>query len=444
MRRTSDPVHDSPPREAMRRALSAMLRRTQDGHRLMAVVYGDAGHGKTTLLDGFAADATDMGSVVVRLVGGALDREIPYAGVHSLLTRNFDLLGSADTPAERLLWRMVTDFSPPSSALTMCSAVSDWLDCVSSAPVVICVDDADRLDEDSLRVLAYAASRQRSGYVTVVCTATDQVPLLQRVHAGEFTLDDLDADASRALVAQAGLPATLTSTVLHRLGGNPLALGHASRVLVETMSPTSTQTLDEMPIALRLRAYTDERLHALAASSQHLLEAVAVSGETDLQVLGTWVETAALGPLDSLLRDVESSGLVEADELSVRWRRPWMAESVNSQCSAPRRRRLQAQLPRPDPNRSRHRTVRAPHHDVSLTDAERRVATVVAFGGSNREAATRLHVSEKKIETHLQHIYRKIGVRSRTQLAARLLPLLIDADGPGTKSWDADEIVDRR
>jgi DNA-binding CsgD family transcriptional regulator len=428
MRLTSDTTaHDADGRESVRHAMTRMLERTHDGHRLMALVYGDAGHGKSTMLDKLVADAKAMGSVVVPLVGDALNREIPYAGVHSLLTRNFDLLGSPQTPAERLLRRMVTDFSPPSSALTMCSAVSDWIDCLSSAPIVICVDDADHMDEDSLRVLAYAASRHQGGYVTVVCTATNRVPLLERVGAAQFTLDDLNAQAANALLAKSGLPTHLAPILLDRLGGNPLALEHASSVLVDQVPSSSPHTLDVVPVAIRLCSYIDERLQALPPSSGHFLEAIAVSKQRNLEMLDAWAATAALGSLDALVRDAESSGLVEADNECVRWRRPWMAESLNARCSVARRRRLQAQLTSPEPSRPRSTSGLGRPGATSLTDAELRVASIVTYGGTNREAAERLHVSEKTIETHLQHIYRKLEVRSRTQLAARLFPLLDEA-----------------
>ena len=57
-----------------------------------------------------------------------------------------------------------------------------------------------------------------------------------------------------------------------------------------------------------------------------------------------------------------------------------------------------------------------------LTPQELQVAVVVAEGATNREAAAQLFVSPKTIETHLSHIYRKLGVRSRTELARTLRP----------------------
>jgi DNA-binding CsgD family transcriptional regulator len=62
---------------------------------------------------------------------------------------------------------------------------------------------------------------------------------------------------------------------------------------------------------------------------------------------------------------------------------------------------------------------RGPRSDT-LTATEARVAELVARGRTNREVAALLVVSERTVETHLTHVYRKLGVRSRTELARRL------------------------
>lgn len=66
----------------------------------------------------------------------------------------------------------------------------------------------------------------------------------------------------------------------------------------------------------------------------------------------------------------------------------------------------------------------------SLTPQERAVAELVAEGTSNREAADALFVSIKTIEYHLGNIYRKLGIRSRSQLASRLGPSSPSAETP--------------
>jgi DNA-binding CsgD family transcriptional regulator len=55
-----------------------------------------------------------------------------------------------------------------------------------------------------------------------------------------------------------------------------------------------------------------------------------------------------------------------------------------------------------------------------LTPAERRVASLVAAGRTNREVAAGLFLGERTVASHLNHIYAKLGVRSRTELALRL------------------------
>jgi DNA-binding CsgD family transcriptional regulator len=55
----------------------------------------------------------------------------------------------------------------------------------------------------------------------------------------------------------------------------------------------------------------------------------------------------------------------------------------------------------------------------ALTPQEETVAELVAAGLANREVAARLYVSPKTVQYHLTRIYAKLGVRSRTELAAR-------------------------
>jgi DNA-binding CsgD family transcriptional regulator len=56
-----------------------------------------------------------------------------------------------------------------------------------------------------------------------------------------------------------------------------------------------------------------------------------------------------------------------------------------------------------------------------LTSTERRVAGLIAHGQTNREIASAMFVTENTVQTHLRHIFQKLGVRSRTELAAQFL-----------------------
>lgn len=61
---------------------------------------------------------------------------------------------------------------------------------------------------------------------------------------------------------------------------------------------------------------------------------------------------------------------------------------------------------------------RAPSKAAGLTPQETTIALVVAEGVTNAEAAARLFLSPKTIEYHLSSVYRKLGIKSRNQLAA--------------------------
>jgi DNA-binding CsgD family transcriptional regulator len=72
---------------------------------------------------------------------------------------------------------------------------------------------------------------------------------------------------------------------------------------------------------------------------------------------------------------------------------------------------------------------RGPGRSVDgLTPAELRVGRLVARGATNQEVARQLFVSIRAVEAHLTNIYRKLGIRSRTELAIRLSS--VDSESP--------------
>jgi len=64
---------------------------------------------------------------------------------------------------------------------------------------------------------------------------------------------------------------------------------------------------------------------------------------------------------------------------------------------------------------------RRPSGPDALTTREREVADLVATGLANKEVAARLHVSLRTVEATLSKVYAKLGIRSRTELAARIV-----------------------
>ncbi len=56
---------------------------------------------------------------------------------------------------------------------------------------------------------------------------------------------------------------------------------------------------------------------------------------------------------------------------------------------------------------------------VELTARERDILRLIADGQTNKQVAAALHISPETVNTHLQHIYEKLGVSSRTEAAMR-------------------------
>jgi DNA-binding CsgD family transcriptional regulator len=64
----------------------------------------------------------------------------------------------------------------------------------------------------------------------------------------------------------------------------------------------------------------------------------------------------------------------------------------------------------------------------SLTEAERRVANLVARGHSNKEIGARLYMSHRTVGSHLYRIFPKLGLRSRVQLARIVVERSVSED----------------
>jgi ATP/maltotriose-dependent transcriptional regulator MalT len=78
-----------------------------------------------------------------------------------------------------------------------------------------------------------------------------------------------------------------------------------------------------------------------------------------------------------------------------------------------------------------------------LTETERRIAALIAQGRANRQIAAAMFVTENTVQTHVRHIFQKLGVKSRTELAAQLLLAATGTHGghhfqEGIPTWPGD------
>jgi DNA-binding CsgD family transcriptional regulator len=160
-------------------------------------------------------------------------------------------------------------------------------------------------------------------------------------------------------------------------------------------------------IAVALR--TAARFADTADANRYLREAVDLlrDGPARLELART---LADLGEL--LMRDGDRRAARDttrqAAELALECHAPAMAERLNVSLTAGGGR----------PSRLSASGVHA------LTPSERRIARLVADALTNRQIAERLFVTEKTVEAHLSRTFRKLGVRSRTQLTSKYAGLV--------------------
>jgi DNA-binding CsgD family transcriptional regulator len=172
-------------------------------------------------------------------------------------------------------------------------------------------------------------------------------------------------------------------------------------------------------VAKGLREVGERLSRPALVGDAYRIEAIGAAGEdldTAARLAASAVEAHASSPL--LLEEARSLLVLGRIERGRRARRAarLALERADELAHAIGHKPFQAEvgreLPRPGVSRSEH----------ELTSTERRVADLIAAGATNREAAAELFVSVRTIETHVAAIYRKLGVRTRAELARRYAP----------------------
>ena len=194
------------------------------------VVSGEAGVGKTALLEAATSDAVAAGLCLLRVTGAQFGANVSFSGLHQLL---FPLLGAHldqldDVHRTALDSALGLRDGPAPEWLTLAHAALELLTrAASDTPILIVVDDVPWLDKASGRVLAFIARRTagtRLGFLATMRTGEEG--LFDRAGIGAYELRPLSHASSEALL-DSRYPA-LTARARYRLlseaQGNPLAL----------------------------------------------------------------------------------------------------------------------------------------------------------------------------------------------------------------------------
>jgi len=253
------------------------------------VMSGEAGVGKTALIESVMSYAVTAGLRLLRATGAQFEANMSFAGLHQLLfpllDTYLDYLDDVQRAALRSALGLHMGAAPDWMALSH-AALELLKRAASSTPILIVVDDVPWLDQASGRVLAFIARRTAGTRLGFLATMrTGEAGPFDRSGIGVHQLQPLSEASSEALLDSRypALSARARNRLLSEARGNPLALlelplalntRNAGRALTETL-----------PLTDRLQAVFAGRISALPARTRHALLMAVLDGTGDLKVL---------------------------------------------------------------------------------------------------------------------------------------------------------------
>src|SRR5215208_4953621 len=334
-------------RDAERSAVTALLDAARDSRSGVLVLRGQAGAGKSALLQDAVEQASDL--QVLEAQGIESEAELAFAGLHQLLR---PILGQVDglpgPQATALRAAFGLEHGRGNDRFLVSVAVLSLLaEAAERQPVLCVVDDAHWLDEASANALVFVARRLEAEGVVLLFAARDGDPRrFGAVGLPELEIGGLDGVAVAALLAErAAVPVDpqVRDRLLKRTGGNLLALVELPSVL------TSDQLSGAQPLPLRL-PLTDgveyaflERVRRLPDDAQALL-LIAAAEDTGRQATVTGAAAAALGAGVAALDAAEAAGLVRVRAGAIAFRHPLVRSAVYQGATSSQRRQAHLAL----------------------------------------------------------------------------------------------------
>jgi DNA-binding CsgD family transcriptional regulator/tetratricopeptide (TPR) repeat protein len=379
-------------REREREQLDRLLKDVREGGGGVLVIHGDAGVGKTALLD-YAA-GTAHGFRIARTAGAEAEMELPSAVVQQLCAPFYGLMERLPEPQRDALGIAfgLANGPAPNEFLVGLAALGLLAEAAEEQPLLCIVDDAQWLDRASARTLAFVARRLLAEKVALVFAARE----LGEAFVGlpELRVEPLGHSDARALLESA-LPAPLDERVLERIvaetGGNPLALLELPRGLSPTQLAGGFGLPPAVPLSARIEDSFTRRLARLTEDERRLLLLAAADPVGDPAVV--WRAAERLGIEKSAAHTVESEELLTLSP-RVLFRHPLVRSAVYGAAGPDDRRQVHRALaeatdPGVDPDRRawhRAQAASVPDEDVAA-ELEHSAARAQARGGFAAAAA---------------------------------------------------------
>jgi DNA-binding CsgD family transcriptional regulator len=313
-------------RQSERETLDRLLGGARDERGAVLVLHGEAGVGKTRLLE-YAAEAAE-GFQDVCISGVEGEMELPFAAVQQLVSPFAELTGRLPDPQREALDVAfgLSGGPAPDRFLVGLATLGVLSEAAEDQPLLALVDDAQWLDDSSAQALAFVARRLAAERIVLLfasrgpCDLFDGLPQLEVGPLGRVD--------SRALLESA-LPTRLDEHVLdrivHETRGNPLALLE----LPHGLTPVQLAGGFGLPATRTMPANIEEsftrRLAGLPYDARRFLLLASADSLGDPALL--WRAAQELGIAGSAVETLEAEGLLDGGSRIV-FRHPLVRSAV--------------------------------------------------------------------------------------------------------------------
>ena len=303
-----------------------LLAGVRGGRSGVLVVRGEAGVGKTVLLEYAVESASDVR--VLRVLGVQSEMEVAFAALHQLCAPILDRLPRLPGPQRAALGTVFgLGVGPaPSRLLVGLALLSLLSEVAEEGPLLCVVDDAQSLDTASAEAMAFAARRLLAEPVGVLFAVREPADELRGLPDLEVQgLRDEDARALLRSVVRFRLDETVRDRILAEARGNPLALLELPRGLSPTQLAGGFGLLEAQAVPARVEESFRRRLELLPGDTRRLLLVAAAEPVGDAALVWRAAERLEIGTSAAVA--AEADGLLEIGT-RVQFRHPLVRSAV--------------------------------------------------------------------------------------------------------------------
>lgn len=325
-----------------RSIIDRLLADVRAGRSQVLVLEGEAGVGKTALLDYLAGQAARCR--VVRTTGVQSEMELVFAALHQLCAPLLGHLERLPGPQrEALLTAFGMRAGPAPDRFLVGLAVLGLLSAAAEdRPLVVIVDDVRWLDRASAQALAFVARRLVAdpvGLVAATRVPGEEAAGLPRLAVGG--LREADARALLDSVLTGPVDARVRDRFIAEARGNPLALLELPRGLTAGEMAGGFGIAGASPLSGRIEESFRRRIAALLPDTRQLLLLAAADSSGDPVLV--WRAAERLGIGAGAAEQVVEAGLAEFGA-RVRFRHPLIRSAAYRSAPARQRRQVHAAL----------------------------------------------------------------------------------------------------